>query len=52
MTIPNEKAHFESYKKMKYVEFLEMLCRVTHYIFKANPAVKIPFHKKLEYILD
>ena len=52
MTIPNEKAHFESYKKMKYVEFLEMLCRVTHYIFKSNPAVKIPFHKKLEYILD
>ena len=52
MSVSNETGNFEAYKKLKFVEFLDLLCRVTEYIFKEKSTFKLPFFKQLEYIID
>ena len=53
MSIANETLHANSYKYLKYVEFLELICRTTHHIFKmADPAKQITFPEQLEQVLD
>ena len=54
MSVANETGNSEAYKRMRYVEMLELLCRVTNYVFKANTqkSCELPFINQLEYILD
>ena len=53
MSIPNESLHSNSYKHLKYVEFLELICRTAHKIFKmVDTAKHITFLEQLEMVLD
>ena len=52
MSIANETQHSEAYKRLKFVEFLELLCRVADHVYKANPTNQSPFDEQLGYILD
>ena len=52
MSIANETGNSDAYKRLKFVEFLGLICRVTHHIFKVNTSLKLPFDKQLEYIID
>jgi len=36
MTIPNEIAHKDNFNKLKYVEFLELICRIALHKFGAD----------------
>jgi len=36
MSVANETGFSDAYKRMKYVEMLELLCRITYQVFKAN----------------
>ena len=52
MTIANENGDSALYKKMSFVEFLEMICRVADAKFKSADQAKNMLHKKVEIILD
>ena len=52
MQIPNETANADAYKRLRYAEFLQLLCRITHHIYKADRANTMPFDQQLEYTLD
>ncbi len=52
MTVANENGEFQSYQKMYFVEFLEMICRVADIKFKTGDLDKNLLHKNIEIILD
>ena len=52
MTVANENMELSLYKKMCFVEFLEMICRVADTKFKSGDQAKNLLHKKVEIILD
>ena len=53
MSIANESGNYDAYKRLKFVEFLDLLCRVTVHIFKEHKAQDLlPFHRQLEYTID
>ena len=54
MSVANETGNIEAYRKLRYVEFLDLLCRATVHIFKEMPvnAEKLTFDRQLELVLD
>ena len=50
MTVFNEIQHHMLYRNMKFVEFLEFLCRMAHLKFKGNTDLNLV--QKLEFLLD
>jgi len=54
MSVANETGNIEAYKKLRFVELLELLCRVAFHVFKRSPenVQQIPFDNQLELILD
>ena len=52
MTIANENGDLNLYKRMQFVEFLEMICRAADVKFKSGDQDKNMLHKKVEIILD
>ena len=51
--IVEEKMAETTYLKLKFVEFLEMLCRIAFYHFDEFPDLKnLPLPKKLEIVVD
>jgi hypothetical protein len=50
MTIPNENRDFSNYYLMKFVEFLEMICRIADLKYKS--ADRQNLGSKVEMILD
>lgn len=52
MTVANENGDLSLYKRMHFVEFLEMICRVADVKFKSGDQAKNMLHKKVEIILD
>ena len=54
MSVANETGNSEAYRRLRYPELLELLCRVAKYMFKENKSEssQLPFIKQLEYTLD
>ena len=52
MPIANETGNADGYKRLRFVEFLELLCRVAQILFKQNPQSELKLHEQLEYVLD
>ena len=50
ISVANETGNYQAYQKMRYVEMLELLCRVAYYVFKKSPpnTADVPFDKQLE----
>lgn len=52
MSIANESGNSDAYKRLKFVEFLSLLCLVADLTYRENKTNPPPFHQQLAYILD
>ena len=52
MTIANENEESKSYFRLQFVEFLEMIGRISHLKYQGSELEILPLSEKIEYILD
>jgi len=52
MTVVNETTAHREYTRLRYIEFLELLCRCAKNKFSGSHMENLPLVRKVAYILD